>query len=454
MAVRHPELIPDGTPAPNPVVAASTFVTISCGPSGSKARGYPLDMHGQLSGRAHRLLERQASFDYYAVHQRRSRDRFHPVDNPTGYIGLCVSENLLVADLLLPKMADSRDIPARVLAYDSWGGSSEFRQRVAAFMSRSFLGRPFDPSHLYALAGASAVLEAFFYAIADPGDAVLVPTPSYAGFWADIEGRDEVDIVPVHGSSADRFALTTANLDAAAETAEGPVRALLFTSPDNPLGRVYGPAQIEEVVEWCETRDVHLLVDEIYALSVFGEVPFTSVASLRDPLGDKLHIVWAFSKDFGMSGLRCGVVYTENEEIGRSLSAQAMWSSVSGDTQHLLASMVSDQAWVDGYLTTMQDRLREAYRRTTGALDEWAIPYLDSGAGFFLLCDLRPFLRDQTWEAEHALWQQFLEEANVNLTPGAACRIGEPGFMRLCFAAEQTDTVVAGIEKIGKLLAS
>ena len=41
-----------------------------------------------------------------------------------------------------------------------------------------------------------AVLELLFHAIADPGDAVLVPTPSYAGFWADLETRDDLTIVP------------------------------------------------------------------------------------------------------------------------------------------------------------------------------------------------------------------------------------------------------------------
>ena len=49
---------------------------------------------------------------------------------------------------------------------------------------------------------------------------------------------------------------------------------------------------------WAESAGVHLVFDEIYALSVFGEAPFQSVASLRPELGPRVHIVWAFSKDF------------------------------------------------------------------------------------------------------------------------------------------------------------
>ena len=51
------------------------------------------------------------------------------------------------------------------------------------------------------------------------------------------------------------------------------------------------------------------------------------------------------------------------------------------------------------------------------------------------------------------MWRRILDEVNVNLTPGAACRIAEPGFMRLCFAAEEVDAAVAGIERIGRMLA-
>lgn len=44
------------------------------------------------------------------------------------------------------------------------------------------------------------------------------------------------------------------------------------------------------------------VVDEIYALSVFGQQPFVSAASLVRKMPNSLHIVWAFSKDFAMSG--------------------------------------------------------------------------------------------------------------------------------------------------------
>jgi aspartate/methionine/tyrosine aminotransferase len=118
----------------------------------------------------------------------------------------------------------------------------------------------------------------------------------------------------------------------------------------------------------------------------------------------------------------------------------------------MLGEMISDDEWVDGYVAEMQSRLRDAHRRTTDALDDAGIGYLPAEAGFFVLCDMRSLLSAPTWEDEERLWRRILDEANVNLTPGAACRVGEPGFMRLCFAAEPTDVVVEGIQRMAKVI--
>lgn len=411
-----------------------------------------LPVTSRLSRRGRRLVEHPPEAEYLREHAARSAAPYDALTRPDGYVPLCVAENALVSDLLLARIAVCRDVPARVLGYDAMTGSYAFRQRLARFMGRTFLGREPLPEQVAVLAGAGAVLEILFHALADPGDGVLVPTPSYAGFWPDLQVRDELAIVPVHCSSGDGFRLTEERLDEAMANAGRPVRALLFTSPDNPMGRVYSAAEVDAVLRWGERAGIHVVVDEVYALSVFGERPFTSCTRVRPALGDSVHVVWAFSKDFAASGLRCGVLVSENEAVMRAVEALAYWACCSGDTQYLLGAMISSDAWVDRYVATMRARLCEAYRRVAAALDGQGIPYLPSSAGFFLLCDLRRFLPEPTWEGERALWRRLLDDANVNLTPGAACRVGEPGFMRLCFAGVPTDTAVHAVGALGRAL--
>jgi 1-aminocyclopropane-1-carboxylate synthase len=296
------------------------------------------------------------------------------------------------------------------------------------------------------MAGAGATLEALFRALADEGEGVLVPTPSYAGFWPDVETRNGLHLIPVERHPDTGYELSTEHLDRALDEAPVPVRALLYTNPDNPLGSVANSSDVSRIVEWCRGRGIHLVSDEIYALSVFGDTEFGSAG--RDSLGDDVHVVWGASKDFGVSGLRCGVLVTENEMLREAMAAQSMWSSVSTHTQAILAAMWADPAFVDRFVDTNRDRLSRRFEMLAKRLDHGGVAYHPAEAGFFTLIDLRSNLAEATWDSETALWRAILEETNVNLTPGLACRSPEPGLFRLCFAAVTSPAFEVGVTRL------
>lgn len=405
-----------------------------------------------LSRRGRKLIETPPLAGYIGEHFERAADAWDADARPDGYVALCIAENKRRAGDLIARLREYTDVPTDVLGYDAMIGNEGFRDNLAGFMGRTFLGRTFAAQNLAVVAGAGSVLELLFHALADEGEGVLVPTPSYAGFWADLETRDGLTIVEVDTRSADGFTLTTDALDAAIAGADRPVRALLFTNPDNPLGKVASREHVAELVAWAEARKVHVVFDEIYALSVFGDTPFVSAASVCASLGEYVHIVWAFSKDFGASGLRCGVLVSENADVIASVDQLAYWAACSGHTQWLLSQLVADAASVDAYVAGMQDDLRETYGAVTQALDAAGIEYVPAEAAFFMVCDLRRCLDAPAFDAEMKLWRKLLDEANVNLTPGHACRIAEPGFFRLCYAGVPLEAVRVGIERMGRVL--
>ena len=193
-------------------------------------------------------------------------------------------------------------------------------------------------------------------------------------------------------------------------------------------------------------------MNNIYALSVHSNSSYIPTASIIGDLANDVHEVWGFSKDFAMSGVRCGVLTTCNQDVLDSVAELAYWSAVSGDTQHLLVNMLSDDAWTGDFVAKMQLRLKESYNATTSALEAAHIPYVAGDAGLFLLADFRPFMDDVSWEGEDRLWHRILDEARVNVTPGSACHVGEPGFMRICFATEPPEVVATAIKRIGSIL--
>ena len=405
-----------------------------------------------LSHRAARLTGDSSMPEYLVEHFARVGASWHAIANPDGYLGLCVAENRLVWDLLEEKVTAPRNVPASALGYDAMIGSERFRTILAEFLGRRLLGRKVTADQLAVLAGAGSVLEILFWVLCDPGDGVLVPTPSYAGFWLDLECRNELSIVPVHTRADEGFRLTPERLEAALSGADRPVRALLYTNPDNPRGAVASTEEISAVLDWAADHGLHVVADELYGLSVFGDTQFVSAGSLPHRLGDRLHTVWAFSKDFAASGLRCGVLHSDNGEVLRAVDGLSYWACCSGDTQHLLGEMLVDGAWVERYLVTMPARLGAACDAVMSALTEAGIPFVRSEAGFFLLLDLRRWLPSSDWQGEHRLWRRILEFARVNLTPGAACRISEPGFMRLCFASCEPAGAALAVQRLRALL--
>ena len=140
----------------------------------------------KLSRRGQLLVDRPPFPAYIAEHFARAGQLWDRELHPDGYISLCIAENKLHNDALIAQL-DRYEVPARTLGYDAMTGNLDFRQRLATFMGRRFLGRTFDAEQLVVVAGAGTVLEMLCYAICDPGDGVLIPTPSYAGFWADLE---------------------------------------------------------------------------------------------------------------------------------------------------------------------------------------------------------------------------------------------------------------------------
>jgi aspartate/methionine/tyrosine aminotransferase len=93
----------------------------------------------------------------------------------------------------------------------------------------------------------------------------------------------------------------------------GKIRAVVLTNPGNPSGRCYSHESLEVVSQFCQSHDLYLIVDEVYALSqlrsVSPEQPgFVSALSLDletinvEPA--RLAVVWCTSKDFGSSGVR------------------------------------------------------------------------------------------------------------------------------------------------------
>ena len=425
-------------------------------------------------------------------------NQYDPQTNPTGTILMAIAENNLTWPITVkPRLTAARpyltDFAAR---YGDMRGDDGLRRAICGIMDRHFSSRlSFDPARLTVSAGCGAIIDNLFTCICEPGDAVLIPAPYYPAFDNDLGVR--AGVVPVavpmdmdppgKGKGAGGYRLTEAALDRAlietqtgsstssspppsssssslsassASSASRRVKALLLTSPHNPLGQVVDAETLDMAVGWAEKRGIHLVCDEIYALSIHDpKAPaFASIAEVchrrrqqqqqqqqkagkeqggercADFLGDKVHLIYGLSKDFGMSGYRVGFLYSENAALNDALGNLSQFCAVSNDTQQALAHVLGDAAFVDSYLRTNRGNLRRQYEAFEAALAECApsVRYLPSQAGLFCWLDLSAHLDEPSFAAEKRLFQRLVKQG-VLITPGVDCHQPKPGFFRCCF---------------------
>ncbi|CAI9153469.1 unnamed protein product [Rangifer tarandus platyrhynchus] len=392
-------------------------------------------------------------------------DEYDEDKNPSGIINLGTSENKLCFDLLSRRLSqsDMLQVEPSLLQYPDWRGHLFLREEVARFLS--FYCRspaPLKPENVVVLNGSASLFSALATVLCEAEEAFLIPAPYYGAITQHVYLYGNVRLVYVYldsevtGLETRPFQLTVEKLEMALQGANSEgvkVKGLILINPQNPLGDVYSPAELQEYLEFAKRHELHVMVDEVYMLSVFEEsVGYRSVLSLeRLPDPQRTHVMWATSKDFGMSGLRFGTLYTENQDVATAVTSLCRYHGLSGLTQYQMAQLLRDRDWINQvYLPENHARLKAAHTYVSEDLRALGIPFVSRGAGFFIWVDLRKYLPEATFEEEVLLWRRFLEN-KVLLSFGKAFECKEPGWFRLVFS-DKTHRLRLGMQRVRQVL--
>ncbi|KAM9855065.1 1-aminocyclopropane-1-carboxylate synthase-like protein 1 [Aulostomus maculatus] len=392
-------------------------------------------------------------------------DRYHETDNPDGVINMGTSENKLCYDLLHKRLtqSDMLHIDPLLLQYGDWRGQAFLREEVAKFLTHYCCSpNPLKADNVVVMNGCGSLFSCIAAVICDPKDALLIPTPFYGVISEDLDLYSDVKLfhVPLdcEADSKDSrpFHLTVGKLEEGLKKAkqEGVIiRAVILMNPHNPLAEIYSPKEMIAFLEFAKRNELHVIVDEVYMLTVFDEsIKFYSVLSMKSlPDPQRTHIMWGVSKDFAMAGIRIGTLYTENRELVDALAQLGSFHGVPGTTQHQVAQLLQDRGWIsDEFLPENRHRLKAAHCYLTGELQGLGIPYLDRPAALYVWADLRKYLRESSFEEELHMWRCFLRH-KVLLSCGQAFFCSTPGWFRFVFA-DQQHRLQLGLNRIREAL--
>ncbi|KAM0055277.1 putative 1-aminocyclopropane-1-carboxylate synthase [Helianthus debilis subsp. tardiflorus] len=407
---------------------------------------------------------------YFLGWEEYEKNPYDEFKNPKGIIQMGLAENQLSFDLLESwlvqnpqpmafKNHNNQSIFKELVLFQDYHGLPAFKNALVKFMSEIRGGSvSFDPNNLVLTAGATSANETLMFCLANPGDAFLLPTPYYPGFDRDLKWRTGAEIVPIHCSSINGFRITKSALEEAYKQAEKQnlkVKGVLVTNPSNPLGTTLNLHELDLLVSFTSSKNIHLISDEIYSGTVFSSPSFISIMEIlknknlmNTEIAKQVHIVYSLSKDLGLPGFRIGAIYSNDERVVSASTKMSSFGLVSSQTQYLLSEILSNQKFMKTYLSENRRRLKERHEMLVKGLKKSRIACLPSNSGLFCWVDMSHLLSSNTFEGEMKLWKKIVYEVGLNISPGSSCHCSEPGWFRVCFANMSEETLNLAMKRV------
>jgi alanine-synthesizing transaminase len=205
---------------------------------------------------------------------------------------------------------------ARIYRPDPFGQETA-RQAVAAFYSRLKLA----PGQILLTPGTSVSYWYCFKLLADPGEEILCPLPSYP--LLDYIARiSSVRLSYYRLSEAEGWAI---DLDYLESLINKKTRAIVLISPHNPTGMVHSQDEIKALSELAARYELPVISDEVFSEFLFAPDFLPRLAETAAPLVFTLN---GFSKSFGLPGLKLGWIAVSGDKtlVARALGALEMIS--------------------------------------------------------------------------------------------------------------------------------
>lgn len=199
------------------------------------------------------------------------------------------------------QQAAIRSIQANHSHYAPSNGTQELRQNASDFLAAKY-GQHYAPEEIIVTEGATEAIYTTIVSVLNPGDKVIIPTPTFPLYIADVTVAGGQPILV--DTSATDFKLTP-ELLADTIAHEGPaVKMVVLNYPSNPTGITYSQAELDALADILRDKPIFALCDEIYSELNYDQPH----ASLTKTLREQTILITGVSKSHAMTGWRIGLL--------------------------------------------------------------------------------------------------------------------------------------------------
>lgn len=311
--------------------------------------------------------------------------------------------------------------------YSENSGLLQLREEIAEKLNRDNHVNA-NAGQIIVTVGAIEGLAAAVMAVIDPGDEVILPTPTYSTHIRQVQmASGKPVLVPLIEEKAFRLDIENIKKSITPKT-----RAIMFCTPSNPTGTVFPEQDLRKLAEIALEHDLKIITDEAYEYFTFDGQKHFSIASIPE-MKENVISTYTFTKTYAMTGWRIGYLHTHEEMIPQITKAHIPFS--------ICAPVVSQYAALAA-LQGAQDCIAEFRNHYLAArnlmcerldrLDHVFEYHKPDGSYLMFPKIIMEEGRDST-----AFCKRLLREARVSATPGIAFGPTGQSHLRLSFCVPE-----------------
>ncbi len=321
------------------------------------------------------------------------------------------------------------------IRYTPADGMPALKQAIIRYTDE-FYHRKVAPEHVMASGGAKQAIMVALQAVLNPQEECIFPVPYWVSYPEMVRLCGAVP-VPVKAEDG-TFHPRIQDIE---QCVGSYTKCVIINSPNNPSGVMYSEEFIADIIQFCEKRDLYLIMDDIYHRLVFdGRKPINPYEYAKDKSeNSKLIIINGVSKQYAMTGFRIGwsVANKKLTEVMTNIQGHQT-SGPSALLQHAAVGALNGvQSSVENLRTTLENNRNILIARLR-AFDGVKVTKPDGT--FYCFADFSAYDKDST-----KLAYFLLDKVQVVTVPGI--EFGLDGHLRISFCGGVKD-ITEGIERM------
>ncbi|MCY4621393.1 MAG: pyridoxal phosphate-dependent aminotransferase [bacterium] len=323
--------------------------------------------------------------------------------------------------------AAKRCLDSGHIGYTPPGGMIELREAVSRKFKKDNNLEYDAESEILVTAGAQESMAVSLQTLLDPGDEVLLATPHYMAYPANITMAGG-HIVYVPTVEEEDFELKPEAIEAAITDK---TKLLVLVTPNNPTAGVIEAETLSAIADIVRAHpDLVVISDELYEKVVYDGFEHISFATLPD-MWERTITINGFSKAYSMTGFRVGYMAGPADYILAATEPRHSLSiSTALPSQHAaLAALEGPQEFLDEMMEEYHHR-RSVMRAT---FDKLGVTYGEPKGGFYFFANVSESGMDAVSFADKAV------DYGILFSPGNIFAEGAVKYIRISYLAPRDE---------------